>query len=64
MFSNKVFTLTFGCQSENHIGMQKNGIISENGFNIKQLKHIQNLFEKKIILVNYIISNEIKFKFR
>ena len=23
MFSNKVFTLTFGCQSENHIGMQK-----------------------------------------
>ena len=47
MFSNKVFTLTFGCQSENHIGMQKNGIISENGFNIKQLKHIQNLFEKK-----------------
>lgn len=47
MFGNKVFTLTFGCQSVNHTGMQKNGLMSNNGFNINQLKHIKDLYEKE-----------------
>ena len=33
-FQKKTVTLTWGCQAENHVGMQKIGKLAENGFNL------------------------------
>jgi hypothetical protein len=42
-------TITFGDSSENHVGMVKNGTISDNGYNSNDLDKISNYFRKKEI---------------
>ena len=42
---NRVITLTIGCQSENHAGMQKIGNgLSSNGFSTEYLKEVRDKF--------------------
>ena len=42
---NRVITLTIGCQSENHAGMQKIGNgLSSNGFSTEYLKEVKEKF--------------------
>jgi alkylated DNA repair dioxygenase AlkB len=42
---NQTFTITFGDQAENHVGMQKIGKMSEEGFSYKDLLKFQKYFE-------------------
>ena len=47
-FQKKTITLTWGCQAENHVGMQKIGKgLSDVGFSSKNLEQVKNLFEEK-----------------
>lgn len=40
-------TITFGDQAENHVGMQKLGNMSEDGFSLQDLKDAKEAFENK-----------------
>lgn len=40
---NRTYTLTFGDQAENHVGMQQIGKMAESGFSVKEL---QKIFQK------------------
>ena len=43
----KAICITCGEQSENHVGMVKNGNgLAKNGYNLKDLKNIKKKFEK------------------
>ena len=42
-------TITFGDCSENHVGMQKNGKLSDKGYNSEDLDKISKIFEEKEI---------------
>ncbi|KAL0482314.1 hypothetical protein AKO1_012977 [Acrasis kona] len=44
---NQTFTLTFGDQAENHVGMQKVGSLSSVGYNREDLCKAQEWFEKR-----------------
>ncbi len=44
---NQTFTLTFGDQAENHVGMQKIGQLAEVGFTREDLERAQAWFEDK-----------------
>lgn len=59
--NTRLFTLTFGCQSENHIGMQKIGSsLSNKGFTLEELKNIKNICElKKFDCILYNLHDEI-----
>ena len=70
----KTITLTFGCMSENHIGMEKIGKgLSENGFNLNDLKNIASNFKKidkninlhihslKDLIKNYVSSDLLNY---
>jgi len=35
---NQTYTITFGDQAENHVGMAKIGTLASTGFNIEDLK--------------------------
>lgn len=50
----EVYTITYGDQAENHVGMRKIGELSENGFDLTDLKKAQNKFNKiaKTELIN------------
>lgn len=41
------FTLTFGDQAENHVGMQKIGTMASDGFHLSDLNSAKNFFEQK-----------------
>ncbi len=41
------YTITFGDQAENHVGMQKIGNAIERGYSIEELKEMMNHFQKK-----------------
>ena len=46
--NNKTITLTWGCQAENHVGMEKIGKgLSKSGFTSKDLEDVKKIFEKK-----------------
>lgn len=45
--NNSTYTITFGDQGENHIGMQKVGSLAPEGFNLKDLLYAQDQFKKK-----------------
>lgn len=45
--TQEVYTITYGDQAENHVGMQKIGQLSTEGFNINDLKNASKLFTKK-----------------
>ena len=54
LLQKKTITLTWGCQAENHVGMQKVGNgLSDNGFTNENLIFVKNIFEVKILSVNY-----------
>ena len=47
MFNNQTITLTWGCQAENHVNMQKVGNgLSKNGFSNQDLMDVKNIFER------------------
>ena len=51
---NIAICITAGEQSENHVGMKINGSgIAKSGFTIEDLKHFQNILEKKNISCEY-----------
>jgi hypothetical protein len=61
--SNETFTITFGDQAENHVGMQKLGFLSDEGFEIEDLQLAQKWFQEKGIqtdLHHLNINNETK----
>lgn len=43
---NSTITITFGDQAENHVGMQKIGKLADHGFDLKDLCHAKDKFEK------------------
>lgn len=43
----KTFTITFGDQAENHVGMQKLGKLLKEGFNIIDIENMFNVFREK-----------------
>jgi hypothetical protein len=45
--ATQTFTITFGDQAENHIGMQKIGQASNEGFDLEDLNRAKEWFEKK-----------------
>jgi len=53
--TNSTITITVGDQAENHVGMQKIGELSDNGFDLNDLEKIATNFEnnKLIELKNY-----------
>ena len=54
--NNKTITLTWGCQAENHVGMEKIGKgLSKSGFTSKDLEDVKKIFEKKNLNVYYMI---------
>ena len=61
-FQKKTVTLTWGCQAENHVGMQKVGKgLSNSGFSSKNLEQVKNLFEEKgFNTYLYDLNSEIK----
>jgi hypothetical protein len=54
MTYNETFTLTFGDQAENHVGMQKIGLLASEGFSIDDLKNAKKVFEDKGIVCELI----------
>lgn len=52
--SKEVYTITYGEQAENHVGMEKIGELSEKGFDLSDLKKAQEKFNKiaKTELIN------------
>lgn len=60
-------TLTFGDVAESHVGMQKIGEMSKNGFNLKDITLASNYFKKKgyetiIIKLNNYLPEDVKDK--
>lgn len=53
------YTLTFGDQSENHVGMQMNGKISDEGYSVFELENIKNKLLSKDVNCNIIYLNQI-----
>ena len=54
MLKNTI-TITYGEQVKNHAGMQKNGELSDKGFDLNDLTFAKNKFEEnrcKCILIN------------
>lgn len=63
--SNQTFTITFGDQAENHVGMQKLGVLAQEGFNYKDLEIAKKWFEEKgaktkLIHLNSVLEKNIK----
>ena len=54
---NQTFTLTFGDQAENHVGMQKIGKMAESGFSLEDLKKAQEWFESQGVTVQIVHLN-------
>ncbi|AGC02276.1 hypothetical protein H012_gp175 [Acanthamoeba polyphaga moumouvirus] len=55
------FTITFGDQAENHVGMQKIGSLSNNGYNLSDLINIRKYLSDKniksdIFDLNYVLE--------
>ena len=44
---DNTITITFGDQAENHVGMQKIGELSKDGFNLSELNNAKKIFEEK-----------------
>jgi len=61
-FQRKTVTLTWGCQAENHVGMQKVGNgLSKSGFTTKNLENVKKIFEEKGFECKlYDLNNEIE----
>ena len=61
MFNNQTITLTWGCQAENHVNMQKVGNgLSKNGFSNQDLMDVKNIFERENYECKiYDLTNEI-----
>lgn len=62
--SNRVITITFGDQAENHAGMQKIGNLAEKGLSVEDLKEIRNKyfadFETELVELNQIEEKEVR----
>jgi hypothetical protein len=58
-FFDKTFTLTFGDQGENHVGMQKIGSLIDEGFSIDEILKIKDKFDKKGYKTEYYILNDL-----
>lgn len=59
-YGNKTFTITFGDQAENHVGMQKLGTMASSGFTLEDIKLAQERFKSsgyKTELIN--LTNDI-----
>ena len=61
-FQKKTITLTWGCQAENHVGMEKIGNgLSDFGFSSENLENAKKIFEEKgFDTYLYNLNNEIK----
>ena len=55
---NNTFTITFGDQAENHVGMQKIGSLSNEGFHLEDLVRAQEWFENKGVECELIALHE------
>ena len=62
LFYKKTVTLTWGCQAENHVGMEKIGNgLSDFGFTSENLENVKIVFEEKGFDTHlYNLNNEIK----
>ena len=58
-YFDKTFTITFGDQGENHAGMQKIGSLIENGFTIKEINKIKDIFDKAGYKTEYYRLNDL-----
>eukprot|EP01084_Bolivina_argentea_P091589 164856_1 len=64
--NKSTISITFGDVSENHVGMEKNGEMAEEGFNINDLKNYEKTFHEshgnktELIILNEYLSNDIK----
>jgi hypothetical protein len=56
---NKTFTLTFGDQGENHVGMQKIGSLIDKGFTVTDIKNIKKIFEDNMYKTEYYCLNDL-----
>lgn len=54
---NQTFTLTFGDQAENHVGMQKIGQRADTGFTLEDLQKAQQWFESQNVKTELIHLN-------
>ncbi|KAL9654561.1 hypothetical protein ABK040_006625 [Willaertia magna] len=66
-YRGNTFTITFGDQAENHVGMQKIGNLSKSGFNLTDLQNIKEWFEKneiecELLNLNDNLPDDIKCK--
>jgi len=52
----QTFTITFGDQAENHVGMQKIGQLSQTGFTLEDLNRAKACFEQNGIQSENITS--------
>ena len=62
LFYKKTVTLTWGCQAENHVGMEKIGNgLSDFGFSSENLENVKKIFDEKGFDTHlYNLNNEIK----
>jgi len=54
---NQTFTITFGDQAENHVGMLKLGNLAESGFNFDDLKKANEWFKMKGVATDFLCLN-------
>lgn len=55
---NQTYTITFGDQAENHVGMQKIGKLSNEGFQLNDLQRAKEWFESRGIVCELINLHE------
>jgi hypothetical protein len=58
-YFDKTFTITFGDQGENHAGMQKIGSLVDNGFTIKEIHKIKDIFDNAGYKTEYYRLNDL-----
>jgi len=59
--ANKTITITFGDQAENHNGMNRIGVLSNEGFTLKDLRKAKKRFEKVGVGCEYIRLDNLNF---
>ena len=56
---DQTFTLTFGDQGENHVGMQKVGKMAKEGFSLADLRKTQRFFEERSVVAKIYYLNRL-----
>lgn len=63
---SQTFTITFGDQAENHVGMQKIGSLAAEGFNLSDLERAKAWFESRgttctLISLHHLLPSELQY---